>query len=261
MYTQTNTTTLATSHKHSVTAMPLLTSFAIAGVLTFYHPHAQAAEKDGVSCPTGYTAQITNGNNTLTCKRETTYRLDSICPPINNPLHIVMQSTGSDRCLPIGGGNPVPSAMIRPLLGYPDASKFARVTVPKGVDYFQATVTETTFPSGGPFYSPFDKPSLGVTCPAGYNGELVNGGKGIRCAKVEAERVADCDIAYWPVTDYAGNTDKCLGLGMLDTKPKGILGAIFVAENLMGNIKWVKRISKGTDHFQRTWYKYPESRH
>lgn len=217
-----------------------------------------ASEQEGVQCPSGYSAEISNSNRTLKCSKTSTFELNSICPPITNPSHVTMSSSGSDRCLPVGSGNPIPSAMTPPPPGYPPISCFTRVVSQSGVDKFRCTGKEYVFPRGT-VYNPLHKPANGVQCPSSYDGDK-QGSNGIRCLKKDgSEKNSSCDIGWTRENDQRGREDRCLGLNNGPTIPEGYTKITFDAERARGDIGWRLDIKSGRDQWQKYKYAYPAS--
>lgn len=238
---------------------------------------AQAGPQQGVKCPSGYDARISEGNRKLVCSRQKTYELASICSPaafsskgVKIGTNIVMDPAGIDQCLAVGTGAKTASVMAPPQPGYPAASAFRRDPSAGGPDRFVATVTEYAFPSGGPLY--IGTASAGVRCPSGYDGDKEYDGRGIRCDKRDGPpRPADCDgIAAGPVAlgwrwerDHRGAEDRCLPMGTGEdgpTKPEGMTKAQHDLERASDSIGWVLDKNSGArDRWQRKVYAFPAS--
>ncbi|MBO0612399.1 hypothetical protein [Thiothrix fructosivorans] len=243
-------------------------STACAAILFLYGNAAQATEQEGVSCPSGSTAERSNNNKTLKCKKGL-HVLPSICPPLNNLGHIIPKvRSGIDMCGTVIIPAPdVPSAMAPPLPGMPSASKFTRdVNGANGnVDRFIAS--HYVFPNGLTVglvpvpYNPLHDSSKGVSCPSGYSGLAT--ANGIRCFKAESPKPADCDFPWrFIMNGGAGDQDSCQ-LGVLDngvTKPQGMTKIQHDFDRSLGNISWILNIKAGNDEWVRRVYKYPESK-
>lgn len=253
----------------------------IAGLIatsTLLAAPAHAGRQQGVKCPDGFDAQISNGNRKLVCSRP--YRLASICPPavfeakgIKLGSNIVMDPVGRDggidQCLAVGAGSKVDSVMSPPLPGYPPLSTFKRIKNPTGPDVFESSVTEYAFPEGGPTY--VGDASKGVQCPAGYDGDKRFNGRGIRCDKHDGPpKLADCDGAHagivsvgWKLeVDRRGNEDRCVpSAGGADgpTKPEGMPKVVFDRDRGANDVGWLLIDRKGRDQWQRKVYEYPKS--
>ena len=222
---------------------------------------AQANEETGVSCPAGTQAEITNGNKKLKCSVQKTYRLDSICSPLTltgPSSSVVMRPEGRDQCAPLIKGNVVNAQMAPPLPGYPSADRFVLVINPTGPDHFEAQVKEYHYPTGGPIY--LGDKSKGVDCPAGYDGDAVGGGRGIRCDKQDGGlRAADCDFGWTLRRDDNGNQDRCLGINTGPTKPAGMTKVQLDLENALGSVKWKLHKNTGADQWERIVFAFPNS--
>lgn len=236
---------------------------------------AQAGPQQGVKCPSGYEAHVSDGNKKLVCSRERMYELASICSPavfgsqgIKVNGNVVMEPTNVDQCLAVVSGAKTASVMEPPRPGYPAVSAFRRVTSSNGPDRFVATVTEHVFPSGGPIY--LGNASGGVRCPAGWDGDKEFDGRGIRCDKLDgAPRTADCDgIAVGPLAlgwewkkDHRGTEDRCVPMGSGQdgpTKPQGMTKVQHDLERASDDIGWVLDKNRDArDKWQRKIYRFP----
>ena len=238
---------------------------ALAASLCIIAP-AKANEQAGVKCPDGTKSEITNGNKHLTCSKQVTYKLASICSPIvfrtilpSFTGNIVMEPTGRDQCLAVGTGTKTNAVMAPPQLGMPAADKFHIVINQSGPDHFEAVVSEFFFPQGALIPYVGDK-SKGVSCPAGFDGDVKFDGKGIRCDKIVRDQVsADCDFGFTLRQDDRGNEDRCLGISEGPTKPKGITFIQLQAENALPNIQWFLRKANGADSWQKKSFAFPNA--
>jgi hypothetical protein len=156
---------------------------------------AHASEQDGVVCPTGTDASLSNG--VLKCSKPRT--LNSICSPLvfsrvglKLVSQVVMQPTGSDTCLAVGSGQAVPSEMSPPLPGDPPLSAFQRVVNQTGPDTFVAT--QFVFPDNTQ-NTLGHNPANGVACPSGFTSVSTNNGRGLRC-QASVVKTAGCDAPY-----------------------------------------------------------------
>lgn len=236
---------------------------------------AQANEVTGVRCPAGTDAEISNGNKTLKCSKNKTYRLASICSPVafgpsgmTANTRIVMEPQGLDQCKAVVTGIAAPSVMAPPLPGYPPANKFSRVVKASTPDEFVATVKEYAYPEGGPLYTLGDK-SKGVVCPSGFDGDRRFEGRGIRCDKVEGQaRLADCDFGWtWSGTHRGDGKDVCIGVnGVGPTKPQGMTKVQFDVEDALPSVKWHLDVNAGSggaggasnDRWKKKVYAFPK---
>jgi hypothetical protein len=255
----------------------LLIPAAIAAMFSLSSDPALAGAQQGVRCPSGFTAEISDGNRKLVCSKTATYQLDSICSPVllgpsgaKGSANVVMEPTGSDTCLAAVTGNKVPSVMSPPQPGYPPASSFTRQVNPSGPDKFVSTRKEYKYPEAGPVY--VGDASNGVKCPSGYDGDKVHDGKGIRCDKYDGPpKPADCDgIGAGPVAvgwqwkqDHAsGGEDRCVPVGTGPhgpTKPQGMTKVQHDLERQSDEIGWVLDKKSGArDTWQRKVYKFPD---
>ncbi|MFO1288578.1 MAG: hypothetical protein U1F25_12045 [Rubrivivax sp.] len=92
----------------------------------------QAAERDGVSCPSGADASVTNG--VLKCSVTLEYVRASMCPRLDYPNYTQIELAGVDQCkpqvAPLNGKASVDSAMTplcRPSRGSADRASRSRI--------------------------------------------------------------------------------------------------------------------------------------
>jgi|GEM_PF-3657393 len=227
---------------------------------------AQAGPQQGVRCPDGTTATISDGNKLLKCSTTEPVEREAFCSPValgnqanlDVNARIVHHTNGKDFCSDPTGkvrGN----VQFLPLPGDPPASQFQHVTQP-GKDVFRATKTHYRFPSGGPIYNPLHKAELGVRCQSGWDGDAVFGGNGIRCDRNDgAPREADCDTLWTRDNDRRGEEDRCMGPNEGPTKPRGMTKVQFDAERALDTVGWVLDKRPGVDRWQRRVYAYPVS--
>ena len=164
---------------------------------------------EGVKCPAGTTAQLSNGDRKLVCRFEERIERASVCSPvvfqnngdINLNQRIELITAGSDTCRAVSTGAVAPPQAL--LLPGDDASQFRREVRP-GADVFVRVKTSFKFPEGGPVY--LGDASKGVVCPSGFDGDPSFSGRGLRCDRREL-RMAVCDVG-WTVERNAG-TDRC----------------------------------------------------
>lgn len=189
----------------------------IAAVLTLAAAAMPAAHAnttaEGVKCPTGTTAKLSNGDRKLVCETEERVERLSVCSPVvfkNNGgidlnFRIETVLAGSDTCVARNtAGTVIASAPSQPVfLPGDDPTQFRREVRP-GADVFVATKKAYRFPVGGPVY--VGDASKGVTCPAGFDGDPSFGGQGMRCDRREL-RKATCDVG-WTVDRNPGK-DGC----------------------------------------------------
>lgn len=189
----------------------------IAAVLTLAAAAAPAAHAntaaEGVKCPTGTTAKLSNNDRKLVCEGEERVERASVCSPvvfrnngdINLNTRIDHVKAGSDTCVARNTAGAAiatqPSQAL--LLPGDDPTQFRREVRPDG-DVFVAIRKAYRFPQGGPVY--LGDASKGVSCPTGFDGDAKFGGQGMRCDRREY-RKASCDIG-WQMDRNAG-TDKC----------------------------------------------------
>jgi hypothetical protein len=253
--------------------LTLTSALAIMGVAA---PAAHAGAQQGVKCPSGFAATISDGNRKLVCVKTVRYELASICSPVQISFQgtvttkpqVVMEPSGSDQCLAVLSGVKTASLMSPPAPGQPAPSEFARVINATAPDKFVATRTEYAFPEGT-MYGPGDARN-GVSCPSGYDGDKVFNDRGIRCDKLDGSpKPADCDgIAAGPVAlgwrwerDHVGSEDRCVPMGTGEhgpTKPQGMTKAQHDLERASDDIGWVLDKNAGArDTWQRKVYKFP----
>ena len=189
----------------------------IAAVLTLAAAAAPAAHAntpaEGVKCPAGTTAKLSNNDRKLVCEGEERVERATLCSPvvfknngdINLNTRIEHVKTGSDTCVARNTAGAViatqPSQAL--LLPGDDPTQFRREVRPDA-DVFVAIRKAYKFPVGGPVY--LGDASKGVSCPTGFDGDAKFGGQGMRCDRREY-RKASCDIG-WTMDRNAG-TDKC----------------------------------------------------
>lgn len=243
-------------------------------------PAAHAGAQQGVKCPSGFDAVISDGNKKLVCRTTKRYELMSICSPVvftssglklptgNIVMDPVGRDGGKDQCLAVITGAKV-DAVASPLLpGYPPLSAFEFQKNPTTPDKWVATRTEYAFPTGTTY--PVGNPANGVSCPAGYDGDKVFDGRGIRCDKLDGSpKPADCDgVAAGPVAigwrwerDHVGSEDRCVPMGTGDhgpTKPQGMTKVQLDLERASDEIGWILDKNSGArDTWQRKVYRFP----
>jgi hypothetical protein len=249
----------------------------VALAVGFASSNAYAGAQQGVRCSSGFTAEISDGNRKLVCRKTANYELASICSPlafsakgIGVSGNIVMEPTGSDMCLAAVTGNKVPSVAAPPLPNYPPISAFTRQINATGPDKFVASRVEYAYPEAGPVY--VGDSSKGVSCPSGFDGDKVFDGRGIRCDKLDGSpKPADCDgIAAGPVAlgwrweqDRVGAEDRCVPMGTGDhgpTKPQGMPKALFDEDRASNSVGWILNKRSGArDTWQRKVYEFPKT--
>ena len=189
----------------------------VAAVLTLAAAAMPAAHAnttaEGVKCPTGTSARLSNSDRKLVCETEERVERASVCSPlvfknngdVNLNTRIEPQLSGSDSCVARNTAGAVVATQPSQALFLPgdDPTQFRREVRP-GADVFVATKKAYRFPVGGPVY--LGDASKGVSCPAGYDGDSSFGGQGLRCDRREL-RKAMCDIGW--TMDRNSGTDKC----------------------------------------------------
>ena len=240
----------------------LLIAAAFAATSGLAAAPAHAGAQQGVRCPGGFTALISNANRTLVCRKTVTFERDSICPPLFNK----MQTTDADRCVNELTGQSVASGMLPPVPvpGQPLGSDYKRVVNATGPDKFVATQFQFAFPEGRPIPPYIGDASMGVTCPEAYDGDKVYDGRGIRCDKHDgAPKSADCDgILGWEwKRDLNGAEDRCRHIATGETgptKPEGMSKVQHDLERKSDDIGWVLNKKSGVrDTWQRKTYAFP----
>ena len=252
----------------------LLIPSLVAGSLVAAVPPAHAGAQQGVRCPSGFDALISEGDRRLVCRKVISFQRDAICPPTQvvglPPYQLVNRGTALDMCVAtVPNTNPpithsvAPTAL--PIATTPwqkVASELKQVANPNGLDKFVATVHEFAFPELGSVY--VGDASKGVVCPAGFDGDKVYSGRGIRCDKLDGSpRSADCDgIVGWEwKRDLAGAEDRCRNIvtgATGPTKPDGMTKVQHDLERQSDGIGWVlNKISGARDTWQRKVYRFP----
>lgn len=236
------------------------TSALLAGLVAttaalFAPTAAFAGEEQGVTCPAGSIAEISNGSRNLVCYKNTPpIERESTCLSRFSVNHVIVQN-GPDFCsdlkTQVRGAAPTPA-----LLPGDPQTNWTRGEFPTGKDKFtHAGGREYVLPEGT-FFNPAANKQRGVACEAPFSdGDTVANGRGIRCEK--PQRVAaDCDFGWTlRVDDLNGNTDKCIGInGAGPTKPRGISKVQYDGQKN----KWILDVNNGPD----TWreFAFPKTR-
>lgn len=237
----------------------LLVPTLAAGVLIGLAGPADAGPQQGVRCPSGFTARIADENRKLVCRKTKTFERSPMCPPL-----FTLVTTGADVCRNSATGATM-EPMMSPVVampGQPADDAYRRSTNPIGPDKFVATAFEYVFPQTGPIY--IGDAAKGVVCPAGFDGDRMHSGRGIRCDRRDGDpRSADCDaIAGWEwKRDLAGAEDRCRHMVTGETgptKPTGMTKIQHDFERSSDDIGWVlNKKSNARDTWQRKVYKYP----
>lgn len=213
----------------------------------------QAAERDGVSCPAGADASVTNG--VLKCSVALEFVRASMCPRLDYPNYTQIELAGVDQCkpqiAPLSGRAAVDSAMT-PLSAEPRVVGLGRsVTDPKVVatfgvmvpipppdsayrrrtdavsqDRFIANQVVHLWPAGMPLQATVGHDAKnGVGCPSGFE-TTVLGARGLRCSDTVA-RKAGCDgvnplnpLSPWTI-DHRGGRDLCLSKDITGNRVTG----------------------------------------
>jgi hypothetical protein len=251
---------------------------ALLAAALFNPAPARAGEQQGVRCPDGFSAQLSQDNRKLVCSRP--YTLASICSPavfaatgVRIGGQVVMDPVGRDggidQCLAVVAGRRTDSVMSPPLPGYPALSTFERKPHPTQPDRFESSQREYVFPVAGPDY--FGDPRQGVRCPSGFDGDPRFNGRGMRCDRNDGDsRRADCDglhagivsIGWVLRVDRRGHEDRCepaAGGAHGPTKPEGMTKVQHDAERASDSIGWLLKERDGSDRWQRKVYAWPKS--
>jgi hypothetical protein len=227
---------------------------------------AQAGQQQGVRCPDGTTAKLSNASSVLRCTTEEPVEREAFCSPVafgkqanlDVNARVIHHTNGRDYCSN-PTGNVRANVQYQPLPGDPPANQFQHVTLP-GKDVFRATKINYHFPTGGPIYNPMHKASLGVRCQSGWDGDSVFNDTGIRCDRNDgAPRDADCDTLWTRDNDARGEEDRCKGPNEGPTKPRGMTKVQHDAERALDTVGWVLDKRPGVDRWQRKVYAYPVS--
>ncbi|MBK9238328.1 MAG: hypothetical protein IPO19_21135 [Rhodoferax sp.] len=205
--------------------------------------HAVASERDGVACPNGTDASVSDG--VLRCSITLEFMRMSMCPRLDFPNYTQIELRGVDQCKPQGvplhGKASVDSAMTpmtteprlvpsnRPIsdvkvlattglvLPIPPAdSAYQRRTDQISQDRFVAQQTIHFWPIGMPLSATVGHdPRNGVTCPTGFATELLDNRRRLRCMNADV-RKAGCDavnplnpLSPWAVERRSGR-DLCV---------------------------------------------------
>ena len=234
-------------------------------------PAAQAnTAQQGVKCPSGSTVKISDGNKHLVCEAEERVERASVCSGVifkgNGDITLTQRieliNTGSDVCRGVTTGATQPSQIL-PLPG-DNINDFHREVRANANDVFVRTKKVYKFPEGGPVY--IGDASHGVQCEAGYDGDVMFDGKGIRCDRREY-RKATCDIGW--TFDPNPGTDKCfiektvfgnkVRVDGQYTIPEGTTGVVGNPEQLGWDLK--KDHNGNRDYWAREGkdYRFPKS--
>jgi hypothetical protein len=240
---------------------PMLVALA----MSLFSPGAHAGPQQGVRCPGGFDALISNGDKKLVCRKVIPFERDAICLPayrlVNNGAQldtcvVRVPNTGIAQALPPTAAPIVPAPWQKVV------SELKQVPNPSGPDKFVATIHEFAFPELGSVY--VGDASQGVVCPAGYDGDKAHNGRGIRCDKHDGSpRSADCDgIVGWEwKKDFSGSEDRCRNFvtgATGPTKPDGMTKVQHDRERASDDIGWVlNKKSDARDTWQRKVYKFP----
>jgi hypothetical protein len=229
-------------------------------------PAAQAGAQQGVRCPSGFSALISDGNKKLVCRKVIPYERDAICPPAYT---LVNAGATLDQCVvkvPNTGvaHRVAPTALpIVPTPWQKVVSELAQQVNPNGLDKFVATVHEFSFPQGRPLAYVGDA-SKGVVCPEPFDGDKAQDDHGIRCDKYDGSpRSADCDgIVGWEwKRDFSGAEDRCRNIITGETgptKPEGMTKVQHDLERASNEIGWIlNKKPDARDTWQRKVYKFP----
>lgn len=182
---------------------------------------AQASERDGVSCPTGYDASVSNG--VLRCSVTLEFVRLSMCPRVDYPNYTQIELRGVDQCkpqvAPLQGKASVDSAMtplstepritrlnlpitdpkvlstVGVIVPIPPAdSAYQRRTDQISQDRFLASQVIYVWPRGMPIQSTVGHdPKNGVACPSGVSTEVLDDKRRLRCIEAEVHK-AGCDV-------------------------------------------------------------------
>jgi hypothetical protein len=240
--------------------IPVIVAFAVAA------PLAHAGPQQGVYCPSGFSALISNGNKHLICRKVIPYERDAICLPA---YKLVNNGSALDMCEMIVPSTNVVSRLaptavpIVPTPGQVVVEDLTQQVNPNGLDKFVATVHEFSFPKGRSLPYIGDA-SRGVECPEGFDGDKTHNDRGIRCDKYDGSpRSADCDgIVGWEWRkDFSGAEDRCRNIvtgATGPTKPEGMTKVQHDLERSSNEIGWILNEKSGArDTWQRKVYKFP----
>ncbi|MBL8340773.1 MAG: hypothetical protein JNL30_04825 [Rubrivivax sp.] len=266
------------NHRHPALA-PFNTLAALAALATAtFLPAApaHAGEQQGVKCPAGYDARISQDHRKLVCSKTTEYAVKPLCSPlvfsargITVSGNVVMDTRGADKCLAVASGQTIEPQFTGLPVGVTDYQVKRTRTDADGPDSYTADVTRHAFPEGGPVF--IGDAGKGVQCPAGFDGDRRFNGRGIRCDKNDgAPKRADCDGVHagivsigWKLDiDKRGHEDRCVptaGGESGPTKPEGMTKVQHDAERASDRIGWVLKDRDGRDSWQRKVYEYPKS--
>lgn len=181
---------------------------------------ALASERDGVSCPTGSEASVSNG--VLKCSVMLEFVRLSMCPRVDYPNYTQIELRGVDQCkpqvAPLQGKASVDSAMT-PLSAEPRIaginlpvtdlkvvstfgvivpiapadSAYQRRTDQVSQDRFIANKVVHIWPRGMPLPATAGHdPKNGVACPSGFATTVLDN-RGLRCSDTVVHK-AGCDV-------------------------------------------------------------------
>lgn len=215
--------------------------------------HAQASERDGVSCPTGSAASVSNG--VLKCTVTLEFVRASMCPRIDFPNYTQIELAGVDQCkpqvVPLQGRASVDSAMTPAptaprvvelnsgiaepqtvaafgvIVPIPPAdSAYRRQTSSNSQDRFVARQVVYLWPKSMPLPATVGHdPKNGVECPAGFDATVLNN-RGLRCSDTVVHK-AGCDavnplnpLSPWAVERRTGR-DLCVSKDLTGNRVVG----------------------------------------
>ena len=242
-----------------------LSGMLVIGAIALAAPAVHAGPQQGVRCPSGFDALISDGNKKLVCRKVIRYERDAVCLPAYN---LVNNGAALDTCVVkvpnTGIAHRLPPT-APPIVTTPwqkVVSELAQSVNPNGNDKFVATVHEFAFPESGSVY--VGDASKGVGCPEGFDGDKVHNGRGIRCDKHEGSpRSADCDgIVGWEwKRDLIGNEDRCRNIVTGETgptKPEGMTKVQHDLDRKSDDYGWLlNKRANARDTWQRKVYKFP----
>lgn len=255
------TTRIANVSLFSTSAAAMAVSL-LTGAAALAPQAAIAGPKEGVHCPSGFSASYHNDDDRLVCSRVKVIERDSLCSAVtasrgnigvSYKMDYRVVPNGTDQCVSNDGGRA--ATQFIPLPGDPAHTQFVRRERADGRDYFEARVTEYRLPEGA-VYNPLANAQQGVSCPGSFEGKRV--ANGLKCEAVTKIAVSACDFGWTlRVDDLQRDPDRCIGInGPGPTVPDGVFAAGKAADEALG-ADWRVTIRNNRDSWRRIEWRLP----